>query len=94
MMNMLGQAGQDVAGGNGEDWAMGYCDIEGDVDDSDNGDEYGNFAMNRNDPTTTSAMHWSNSIDQEARYDQQQEDEQDSASCSGYEDDVIFDMEL
>ena len=74
----------------GDDWAMGYCDIDNNDDESDD-DEYGTFSLNRNDPITVSAINWlkANSSDEEdegvAGYEQD--------SRPSYEDEIIFDMD-
>ena len=73
-----------------DDWAMGYCDIDNNDDESDD-DEYGTFSLNRNDPITVSAINWlkANSSDEEdegvAGYEQD--------SRPSYEDEIIFDMD-
>ena len=76
----------------GDDWAMGYCDIDNNDDESDD-DEYGTFSLNRNDPITVSAINWlkansSDEEDDEVVYDYEQD------SRPSYEDEIIFDMDL
>ena len=75
-----------------DDWAMGYCDIDNNDDESDD-DEYGTFSLNRNDPITVSAINWlkANSNDEE---DDAVDDYKQDCSKPSYEDEIIFDMDL
>ena len=75
-----------------DDWAMGYCDIDNNDDESDD-DEYGTFSLNRNDPITVSAINWlkANSNDEEDEFVDGYEQD---CSRPSYEDEIIFDMDL